>query len=54
MKCERCGIEGAESRRQNTQYVDDAANFHAFCVPCQEHEDKYWADRWSEYYAGCL
>lgn len=41
-------------RRQLTQYTDDASNWVTQCADCQAYADKYWEDRWQEYYSGLL
>lgn len=50
MKCQVCGKEGAERRRQNTAYPKDESNFATLCPECQEDADEYWRDQWNEYY----
>ena len=56
LECQRCGKHGddVQRRRQNTKYVDDERNYAVLCPACQDEEDDYWAERWAEYYAGCL
>jgi hypothetical protein len=51
MKCQSCGKEGAEKRRQSTAYVKDELNFAVLCLDCQEEAYKYWQDQWDEYYS---
>ena len=51
MKCQHCGKEGAEKRRQNTAYADDEWNFAILCDECQEESHKYWQERWDDYYS---
>ena len=43
-----------ERRRRNTAYADDASNFLTVCRECQDEDDAYYAERWADYYAGCL
>lgn len=38
-------------RRQNTAYCDDELNWVFFCDKCQEMNEEYWAERWSDYYS---
>jgi hypothetical protein len=54
LKCEKCGDIGATRNRQMTAYNDDTMNFANLCPECQEECNKYWKERWSDYYAGCL
>ena len=53
--CPNCRDAGAEYRRQNTAYHDDASNWMWACDPCQEIMDEHWAEMWADYYAsrGC-
>lgn len=53
-RCQHCGCWGAERYRQNTCYVDEEHNWVTLCPPCQEANDEYWADMWSDYYSGLL
>jgi hypothetical protein len=50
IKCQWCGEEGAERRRQRTAYVNDERNFAILCDECQEESHEYWSDMWNEYY----
>lgn len=50
----RCQSTNAVRRRQNTAYDDDESNFNTLCEDCQEEADKYWDERWADYYSGCL
>jgi len=38
----------------NTAYEDDEANFNTTCEECYELRQEYWAERWQEYYRGCM
>lgn len=51
MKCQHCGAEGAEKRRQASAYVDDKLNFATLCDDCQKESHEYWMDMWNDYYA---
>ena len=48
-----CGEVG-KVRRQNTMYVKSIMNWIVACDPCFEEIEAYWAERWADYYAGCL
>ena len=52
--CERCNLRVGQWRRQNTQYYDDRENWVFLCDECQEKNEAYWSERWSDYYAGLL
>ena len=54
MKCQNCGDEGAERRRQHTAYMEDETNFSILCPECQEEADRYWDDQWDDYYQSCM
>lgn len=54
LKCQCCDNYGATKRRQNTNYVDDEENFKTLCPKCQEENDKYWQERWNDYYSNCM
>ena len=47
-----CKSTHATRRRQNTQYANDESNWVVMCDDCYEHNEEYWAVRWSEVYAG--
>jgi hypothetical protein len=51
-RCPRCGFFSTcvETRRSNTQYVDDERNWVTTCEKCFEIEEEMW----DEYYSGCL
>jgi hypothetical protein len=51
--CQACGQPG-KLYRQNTQYVNEEQNWVCLCSEHEEENDEYWAERWAEYYAGCL
>ena len=53
-KCQICGKEGAENRRQITAYADDKQNFATLCDGCQEETNEYWQDQWNDYYSMVL
>jgi len=55
-ECQECGKTGADVQRrhQNTAYVDEESNYATLCADCQKDADEYLAERWAEYYAGCL
>lgn len=46
-----CTSKNARRRRQNTQYVNDEANWVTLCDECMKDNDAYWDERWAEYYA---
>ena len=52
--CACCQLRPGEWRRQNTQYTDDRLNWVFLCDDCQEENEEYWAERWSDYNAGLL
>ena len=52
--CEKCRIKFGQWRRQNTQYYIDRSNWVFLCDDCQEENEEYWAERWSDYNAGLL
>lgn len=52
--CERCGVEGAELRHQNTAYNEVLSNYHVLCDLCDEENEAYWKERWEDYYSGLL
>ena len=52
--CERCELRAGQWRRQNTQYYDDRENWVFLCDECQEENEAYSSERWSDYYAGLL
>ena len=54
VKCDRCDSLDATRRQQRTAYVDEESNFATLCPQCQELEDEFWDEMWSEYYAGRL
>ncbi len=56
MKCDFCNKESEEvvNCRQDTNFVDDDRNFVNACPSCRIENDKYWAEKWQEYYEGCL
>ena len=56
LECAGCGKKGpdVQKRRQNTAYHDDASNWSVLCPDCQAEANEYWAERWAEYYSGCL
>jgi len=43
-----------EKRRLNTQYGDDESNWLKSCIECYAERVEYYAERWAEYYSGCL
>jgi hypothetical protein len=55
-RCPCCGLwsHDVELRRMNTQYVDENSNYLTSCLPCFKESEEYWAERWNEYYAGCV
>jgi len=53
-KCQFCGDNGAERRRQNTTYENDELNWMVLCNRCQKEEDEYWRERWDDYYKNCM
>jgi len=53
----RCGCGSTYrvmTRRRMTSYADDSMNFTTGCEACFDDEQAYWAERWDEYYAGCM
>ncbi len=56
LECQCCGKTGddVKRRRQNTQYVQEESNWAVLCGEHQAEADECWAERWAEYYAGCL
>jgi len=55
-ECVCCGKTGPDVKRRhrNTQYVDEESNYLTACRECQDMDDEYFAERWAEYYSGCL
>lgn len=55
-KCQCClGMKYTiERRRMNTQYNDDESNFIESCIECYAESVEYYAERWAEYYSGCM
>lgn len=55
-KCHFCDKQSytVERRRLNTQYVDDASNWLTSCAACYADQEEYYAERWAEYYNGCM
>lgn len=55
-KCKYCNkIKWSiKKRERNTAYVDTKANYLKACKDCQKRDDEYFAERWAEYYSGCL
>jgi len=49
-----CERTDAIEFRMNTRYADEERNYRVLCPVCQQHSEEYWADKWAEYYAGCL
>lgn len=58
MKCQGfsndCDSTDAVNFRMDTAYIDEELNFKILCPHCQAESAEYWADRWAEYYAGCM
>jgi len=54
VRCQICGKNGAQRRRQNSAYVDDNKNFATLCDDCQEDANEYWQERWNDYYSMIL
>ena len=54
--CPHCKrkVRGVKRRRRNTQYEKDDDNFVTTCLRCFHEEEAYWAERWAEYYSGCM
>jgi hypothetical protein len=48
LKCERCDSINAWRHRQNTNYVDEEANFVTLCQECKDENDEYWQEMWEE------
>lgn len=53
-RCQRCACRGAVTYRQRTRYTRDEDNIVTLCPSCQEENDAYWDDMWSDYYSGLL
>lgn len=43
-----------ENRRTNSAYVDDKQNFIKCCLSCFDRVQDEYAERWRDYYSGCL
>lgn len=41
-----------ERARQSTMYADDTMNWFTGCTDCHEENERYWRERWDEYYSG--
>jgi len=41
-------------RRMNTQYLNEESNWCVACDDCFEAIEAEWAERWDEYYRGCM
>jgi len=37
-------------RRMNTAYVNEESNYCCLCLDCYEEGEKYWEERWEDYY----
>lgn len=53
------GVDGpcyhiGKKRRQRTEYVNDERNYVFLCDHCAEANNKYWEERWAEYYGMTL
>jgi len=55
-KCDCCGNMRftVEKRQRNTSYNDETMNELISCVECWAQDYEYYAERWAEYYNGCL
>ena len=54
--CPGCGRwrTDIERRRQMTQYEHEPSNWNTHCADCQADADRYWEERWQDYYSGLL
>lgn len=53
--CPMCGkLEDIKTRRLNTNYTEELENWFTSCLDCYEGEVNYYAELWSDYYAGVL
>lgn len=50
----RCYHSTVKRRRQHTAYENDESNFAVLCKSCQELQDEYWEERWSDLYMNLL
>ena len=55
-KCPCCDKykRSIERRRLNTSYVDDESNFLTSCLHCYADAFEDYAERWADYYSGCM
>lgn len=37
-----------------TQYEHEPSNWNTHCADCQADADRYWEERWQDYYSGLL
>ena len=55
--CPCCGRYfrwSVKTELRNTQYNDPASNWLTACKECQEEDDAYFSDLWSQYYSSIL
>lgn len=54
-RCQCCNTPfGVYTKRQNTDYVDDASNWATLCKACHDMNDQHWEGLWHEYYSSRL
>ena len=54
--CPKCKRKSrtVERRPMSTAYVDKEANYTTCCADCFREIEKYWRERWADYYADCM
>lgn len=52
--CHCCGryFTYPKRRRMNTAYVEHDMNYECTCIDCHMEHEKYWEERWEDYYRG--
>ena len=49
--CERYFRWPVTTKRRNTQYVEESANYLTACKECHKLDDEYFDDLWNQYYS---